>query len=97
MPRSFALGSHFEELIDGLVKGGRYNNASEVVREGLRLLEDREKLRQLQVEKIRRSIEEGRRDGRTFSAEEVFDRLEAKYAAMAEAAERQEQPSQPAE
>ncbi len=86
----------FEELIDGLLKGGRYNNASEVVREGLRLLEDRERLRQLKVEEIRRSIEEGRRDGRTFSAEEVFDRLEAKYTAMAEAAEQQEKRDQPA-
>ena len=86
MPRSFASGSHFEELIDSLVKGGRYNNASEVVREGLRLLEDREKLRQIKVEEIRRSIEEGRRDGRTFSEEEVFGPLEAKYAAMAERA-----------
>ena len=87
MPRSFALGSHFEELIDGLVKGSRYNNASEVVREGLR---------QLKVKEIRRSIKEGRRDGRTFSAEEVFDRLEAKYTAMAEAAKQQEKRDQPA-
>lgn len=84
MPRSYALGSHFESLIDELVKGGRYNNASEVVREGLRLLEDREKLRQLKVEEIRRSIEESRRGGVTISADEVFGRLEAKYAAMIE-------------
>jgi len=90
MPRSYALGSHFESLIDELVKGGRYNNASEVVREGLRLLEDREKLRQLKVEEIRRSIEESRRSGVTLSEEEVFGPLEAKYAAMAREAERGE-------
>jgi antitoxin ParD1/3/4 len=96
MPRSYALGSHFESLIDELVKGGRYNNASEVVREGLRLLEDREKLRQLKVEEIRRSIEESRRHGRTIPADEVFDRLEAKYAAMAEEAEKQERAGQDA-
>jgi hypothetical protein len=30
MPRSYALGGHFEGLIEELVKGGRYNNASEV-------------------------------------------------------------------
>ncbi len=86
MPRSYALGSHFESLIDELVKGGRYNNASEVVREGLRLLEDREKLRQLKVEAIRRSIEESRRRGVLLSEEEVFGPLEARCTAAAERA-----------
>lgn len=86
MPRSYALGSHFEKLIDSLVKGGRYNNASEVVRDGLRLLEDREKLRQLKVEEIRRSIEESRRSGQLLSEEDVFGPLEAKYQGMAERA-----------
>ena len=33
MPRSFALGENFEEFIDARVTGGRYNNASEVVRD----------------------------------------------------------------
>jgi antitoxin ParD1/3/4 len=96
MPRSFALGNHFESLIEELVKGGRYNNASEVVRDGLRLLEDRERLRQLKVEEIRRTIEESRRHGRTIPADQVFDRLEAKYAAMIEAAEGQGRPIQDA-
>jgi antitoxin ParD1/3/4 len=86
MPRSYALGEHFEKLIDELVKGGRYNNASEVVREGLRLLEDRETLRRLKIEEIRRSIEESRESGVTFSEEEVFGPLEAKYGAMVEQA-----------
>src|SRR5258705_390053 len=38
MPSSYTLGVHFEAFIKGLVEGGRYNNASEVVRDGLRLL-----------------------------------------------------------
>lgn len=96
MPRSYALGAHFEGLIDELVKGGRYNNASEVVREGLRLLEDRETLRRLKIEEIRRSIEESRRSGVTIPADEVFDRLEAKYMAMAEEAERRSRASEDA-
>lgn len=86
MPRSYALGSRFESLIDELVKGGRYGSASEVVREGLRLLEDREKLRQFKVEEIRRSIEESRRSGVLLSEEEVFGPLLARYGETAEQA-----------
>ncbi len=41
MPTSIALTSHFESLTQKLVSSGRYNNVSEVVRDGLRLLESR--------------------------------------------------------
>jgi antitoxin ParD1/3/4 len=40
--RNVVLTKHQEELIDGLVKSGRYQNASEVLRDGLRLVEQRE-------------------------------------------------------
>lgn len=79
MPRSYALGSHFEGFIDDLLEGGRYNNASEIVREGLRLLEDREHLRKLKVETIRRSIEESRQSGVLLDEDDVFEPLESRY------------------
>lgn len=41
MPTSVALTPHFESLTRQLVASGRYNNVSEVVRDGLRLLESR--------------------------------------------------------
>jgi antitoxin ParD1/3/4 len=41
MPTSVALTPHFESLTQQLVSSGRYNNVSEVVRDGLRLLESR--------------------------------------------------------
>lgn len=88
MPRSFALGSHFETLIDQLVAKGRYNNASEVVRAALRLLEDEETPRALKVEEIRKSIEESDRGGVYYTADEVFGKLRARYRTMAEQAER---------
>lgn len=40
--RNVVLGQQQHELVDGLVASGRYQNASEVLREGLRLLEQRD-------------------------------------------------------
>ena len=42
--RNVVLTDHHEEVIDRLVTSGRYQNASEVLREGLRLVEQREAL-----------------------------------------------------
>jgi len=81
MPRSFALGDHFEEFIDAQVTGGRYNNASEVVRDALRLLEDHERRRRLE---LRALLEQGRTSGLSDEpGGAVLDRLEAKYRSMA--------------
>ena len=40
---NIALTKHFEELIARMVASGRYNNSSEVVRAGLRILDAEEK------------------------------------------------------
>ena len=56
---SVALGQHFEEFIQASIASGRYNNASEVVRSGLRLLEDRER----KMAALRSAIEEGLNSG----------------------------------
>ena len=40
--RNVVLTDHHEKVIDRLVKSGRYQNASEVLREGLRLIEQRD-------------------------------------------------------
>lgn len=67
-----------------LVASGRYNNASEVLRDGLRLLEERERLREIKVLELRRLAEEGRLSGLSEDdGEAVLDRLEAKYRALA--------------
>jgi antitoxin ParD1/3/4 len=39
---SFSLGEHFTQFIDGQIADGRYGSASDVVRAGLRALEERE-------------------------------------------------------
>jgi len=83
MPRSFALGTHFEAFIDAQVKDGRYNNASEVVRDTLGLLEDEEKLRALRLAELRRLAEEGHASGLSEEdGDAVLNRLEEKYRAM---------------
>lgn len=85
MPTSVALGPHFETFVRDQVQSGRFNNASEVVRAGLRLLEDTEQRKQLEQEALRAEIAAGRASGPGKPADEVFDRLEAKYAAMGKA------------
>ncbi len=83
MPRSFALGDRFEAFIDAPIRGGRYNDGSEVVRDALRLLEDLEKLRELRLAELRRLAEEGQSSGLSQEGGEgVLDRLETKYRAM---------------
>jgi antitoxin ParD1/3/4 len=83
MPRSFALGPRFEAFIDAQVQGGRYRNASEVVRDALRLMEDHEQARERQNAELRHLAEAGRRSGRSDTdGEALLDRLEAKYRAL---------------
>ena len=79
MPTSVALSSHFETFVREQVESGRYNNASEVVRAGLRLLEDEQNRLQLQNQAMRAAIEAGVNSGASISADDGFDRLETKY------------------
>jgi antitoxin ParD1/3/4 len=57
MAKSVALGDHFERFVADQVAHGRYNNESEVVRAGLRLLEEHE----LKLKELRALIDEGDR------------------------------------
>jgi len=79
MPTSIALSPHFEEFIRRQIQSGRYNNVSEVVRAGLRMLEDSEARQAVLREELRQSISDGLKSGPDVDADEVFDRLEKKY------------------
>lgn len=72
MPTSVALGSHFEAFIREQVQSGRFNNLSEVVRAGLRLLEQQEQRNQLELEALRAEIAAGRSSGEPKPAEDVL-------------------------
>ncbi len=83
MPTSVALGTHFESFVREQVSAGRFNNASEVVRAGLRLLEDHEQLTALKLQELRAAVDAGTRSGTGKDAEDVLIRLERKYRAAA--------------
>jgi antitoxin ParD1/3/4 len=59
MPLNINLTPHLEKLVRQKVDSGRYNSASEVVREALRLMERQNELHALQLERLRRDIREG--------------------------------------
>ena len=82
MPNSVDLGKPLEKFVTRLVKSGRYNSKSEVLREGVRLIQERE----TRLAALDAAIARGLADadaGRLKPAAQVFDRLEAKYRALA--------------
>ena len=50
------LGTVFDKFIGELLKTGMYQSQSEIVREGLRLLKEREELKKLRLAELRREI-----------------------------------------
>lgn len=83
MASSANLGQKLETYVDDLVKTGRYNSRSEVLREGVRLVEEREK----RLAMLDAALAQGLADveaGRVQPLQDVADRLIAKYNKMAE-------------
>ena len=70
---SVALGPYFEDFICATIQTGRYNNASEVIRAGLRLLEENER----KIAELKAAIAEGEASGRCdgFDPKENLKRL----------------------
>lgn len=54
-----SLTKELEKLVNQKVKSGFYHTASEVVREGLRLLEERDRLYQLRLDELRAEVKKG--------------------------------------
>lgn len=53
---TIALSSELEELVKAKIQSGQYHSAGEVIREGLRLLEEKDALRQIKLEQLRKDI-----------------------------------------
>lgn len=78
MPSSVALGPQLESTVERLVAAGRYHSKSEVIREGVRLVEEREQ----RLAALDAALALGLADadaGRVHSADEVFDELRARF------------------
>ncbi len=71
---SVTLGEHFDQYIAEQLSNGRYRSASEIIREGLRLLEDRE----TRLAALKAALAEGEASGLVnFSLEELNRELDA--------------------
>lgn len=70
---SISLGNHFDEFVTRQITAGRYGSASEVIRAGLRKLEDEEK----KLETLRALIKEGQASGTAdYSYESLMQELD---------------------
>jgi antitoxin ParD1/3/4 len=71
---SVSLGEHFESFVNHQIEAGHFASASEAVRAGLRLLEERE----TQVEILRRALQEGEASGPAdFALSDILAELDA--------------------
>jgi len=75
---SVSLGDHFQGFIEEQISDGRYGSASEVVRAGLRLLEDRE----TRLASLRSALADGEQSGfiEDFDFDSFLAELNAEHA-----------------
>jgi antitoxin ParD1/3/4 len=73
-----SLTPELEQLIEQKVKGGMYNSASEVIRAGLRLLQEQDELKQIRLRELKRDVQKGIAQidrGEIVDGDEVFREL----------------------
>ncbi len=72
---SITLGDHFDDFVTQQIKSGRFGSASEVIRTGLRMLEDVE----TKLKNLRNMLEEGEQSGiAEYSYDEFISELDNK-------------------
>ncbi len=76
-----SIGARWEGFVENVVKDGRYGSASEVVREGLRLVEERE----ARLLALRRVLDSSIAEGGGGDDDSLYATLEAKAAELAKA------------
>lgn len=86
MGMNINLTPQLEEMVRQKVTSGMYTSASEVVREALRLMEERDALRLARLEQLKRDIQEGMDSGPGFT----WDTADVKRAGRARRASKAE-------
>ncbi|WP_430251088.1 type II toxin-antitoxin system ParD family antitoxin [Neorhizobium sp. DAR64860/K0K1] len=79
VPSSYELGPHYESFVRRPVESGRYASESDVMRDSLRLLEEMEEHGKAGFDALKADIRTGIESGPGIPADDVFDRLEARY------------------
>ncbi len=77
-----SLTPELEKMVHGKVQTGRYNSASEVVREALRLMDERDQMKALHRDELRKKIVAGLESldkGRFSDGEEFFAQMDAEF------------------
>jgi antitoxin ParD1/3/4 len=80
-----SLTPELQNLVEAKVRTGRYHSASEVIREGLRLLEEHDQVRELRLMEVRRKIRQGLDEldrGEGIPGEKVYQQMKRKSAAF---------------
>jgi len=74
---SIILGDHFDNFIKKEIQSGRYNNASEIIRSGLRLLE----IEKTKIEAINKALVIGEKSGEPilFENKKFIERMKSKH------------------
>ena len=78
-----SLTPELEQLIEQKVQSGMYHSASEVIRAGLRLLQEQEELRDIRLQELRNEAQKGLKslkEGKGIPADEVFRELRERNA-----------------
>jgi antitoxin ParD1/3/4 len=80
-----SLTPELEKLVASKVESGLYQSASEVIREGLRLLDDQDRLRELHLGEVRKKIQTGLDQldrGEGIRGDQVYARMKQRSAAL---------------
>ncbi len=77
-----SLTPELEKLVQEKVASGLYNSASEVIRESLRLLHERDRVREIRLEELRKEIQKGFASGQpeTLDIEAIIKEAETEFA-----------------